>query len=249
MRHCILVLALFFGANSFAELLKSPTGGSYSLFTKGPVQGLKKGEKAFGVNYLAKSLEPKAVKDDAGDLMAAVITEVERGGFDTVIIMATQSQGAKGRSVNTIFKRQPSGMWLEAGVKDTVSERWKAALAGKYAASDQAFKAMNFQKIEALMTPDFFHRLANGKVRTRAEEIALARAAFKQVDSWQTKIMGFYYWRDHLYVVSQQEWSGIIKARDKEQHLKDSSVALDQWNPRSFLLEGSYDVSEEAKPL
>ena len=238
---CLLVM--FFGVNSFAEDLRSPSGQSYPVVSKGPVQAQKNGEKTFAVTYQAKSLG--ALKADAGDLMSTILTEVERGGYNTVVVTAT----GVGRPVLTKYQRQPSGMWLEAGVKDTVSERWKAALTLKYAAADQAFKTLNFPNIEQLMTPDFFHRLANGKQRTRSEELALARGSFKRVDSWQTKIKGFYYWRDHLYVVSEQEWSGIVKPGGKEAHLQDVAISLDQWNPKSFLLEGSFDVSEESKPL
>jgi hypothetical protein len=232
-----LILALLFVVHAHADVIKTPAGQSFTI-TK------KSGPRMLTVTYT--STDPKAAKTEANDLMSALLVEAEHSGVENITITAT----AAAQTITTVFKRQPSGMWLDATVKDTsVADKWKTALLARYTLSDQAYHALNFQKIQSLQSPNFVHHLADGKQRSGSEELAIVKTAVKKVESWQTKMLGFFIVGDHVFVSTDQQWTGVVNSGGKDSHLKDASTCLDEWNLKSLLMEASFDVKDESKPL
>jgi len=237
---------------------RAPSGRVYRLAGVGTVS-YGKGERALGVEYLPDSLDdPERLALDAEELLALLSDKAERGGFGAVVVTAFKpgvlAWPRRGRTVSTVFTRGDDSVWRsrKAATPEEASTRAAdlRAIDDVYARVERAVSAKDAAELEGLQTLGFWHRLADGTIRPRADENAALEQSLGAVSdiSARMSVSTVTLSGSRAVVVAAMTSTGALKGSGRR--FKSTTISRDLWvrTPGGWRLALSSDLSDRFEP-
>lgn len=237
---------------------RAPSGRVYRVVGAGTV-GFAQGQKALGIEYLADSLkDSERLALEAEELLALLSGQADAGGFAAVVVTAYRPSALAfprgGRSETTVFTRGDDSVWRS---RKAVPEPDAAARAkdlrgidDAYARIERAVSARDAADLEALQDPAFWHRLADGTVRPRAEENAALEKSLASVSelSARMSVSSVTVSGARAVVVAAMTSEGALKSSGRR--FKSVTVSRDLWTRTSagWRLSLSTDLDDRFEP-
>ena len=237
---------------------RAPSGRVYRVIGAGSVS-FAQGRRALGIEYLAGTLkDSERLALEAEELLALLSGQADAGGFFAVVVTAFRPSvlpfPRRGRSETTVFTRGDDGVWRSRKTEPAVDAAARAAdLRGideAYARIERAVSARDAADLEALQDPAFWHRLADGTVRPRADENAALEKSLASVSelSARMSVSSVTVSGTRAVVVAAMTSEGALKGSGRR--FKSVTVSRDLWTKTAdgWRLSLSTDLDDRFEP-
>lgn len=237
---------------------RAPSGRVYRVVGVGTV-GFGSGQRALGIEYLPEKMgDAPRLALDAEELLALLSGQADQGRFDAVVVTAFKPAllpfPKRGSSATTIFSRGDDGVWRSRKAAPAEDPEARAAdlraLDDAYARIERSVTAKDAADLESLQAPGFWHRLADGTIRPRAEENAELEKSLSSVSTLSARmtVSSVTLSGPLAVVVAEMRSTGALKSTGRR--FDSTTISRDTWTktPDGWRLALTTDLDDRFAP-